>query len=64
MSEPHTNDRLLTVDDVAERFSVPKSWVYQNAETGRLPSFKVGRYRRFSAQALEDYLSTQRQGPP
>jgi excisionase family DNA binding protein len=62
MSEPQFNGRLLTVEDVAKHLSVPKSWVYQAAEAGKLPSFKVGRYRRFSLEALEQYLEAQRQG--
>jgi excisionase family DNA binding protein len=59
----HENAPLLTVDEVARRLSVPKSWVYANAEAGTLPSLKVGRYRRFRAAELEQYLQARREGP-
>lgn len=54
---------LLTVQDVAARLSVPVSWVYANAESGELPSFKVGRYRRFDEQEIAAYLAQRRSGP-
>jgi excisionase family DNA binding protein len=52
---------LLTVQDVAQRLSVPATWVYAQAESGALPSFKIGKYRRFSERDLEHYLAAQRQ---
>ena len=55
-------ERLLTVQDVAQRFSVPVSWVYANAEAGHLPSLKIGKYRRFRASELEVYLAQRREG--
>jgi excisionase family DNA binding protein len=58
-----TGESLLTVQDVAARLKVKASWVYVAAETGTLPSLKVGRYLRFEAEELEAYLEKQRQGP-
>lgn len=57
-------DRLLNVQDVAAYLNVPVSSVYAAAEAGTLPSLKIGRYRRFEPQAIEQYLEAQRQGPP
>src|SRR5262245_44418786 len=57
-------DPLLTVQDVARRLAVPVSWVYANAENGTLPSFKVGRYRRFSAEEMDSFLDAQRAQRP
>ena len=57
-------DRLLTVQDVAEWLAVPVSWVYAAAESGKLPSVRVGRYRRFHRADIERYLEQQRQRPP
>lgn len=54
---------LLTVDDVARRLSVPRSWVYSSAEAGTLPSVKVGRYRRFVPSEIDRYLQARREGP-
>ena len=53
-------DRLLTVKEVAARFSVPDSWVYAKAEAGELAHVKIGRYVRFEASAIKDYLRAQR----
>jgi hypothetical protein len=37
---------LLTVDDLATRLRVPRSWVYSHAED--LGTYKLGKYLRFS----------------
>ena len=37
----------LTAPDVADRLSVPVSWVYEKAGLGIIPSIKIGAYRRF-----------------
>ena len=33
----------------------------QAAETGRVPSYRVGKYRRFRLSEIENWLVTQRQ---
>lgn len=38
---------LLTASEVATRLAVPRSWVYEKAGLGIIPSVKVGAYRRF-----------------
>jgi excisionase family DNA binding protein len=48
--------RLLTVDDVADRFGVTKDWVWAQARAGRIPHIQLGRYRRFREDALEKWL--------
>src|SRR4051794_26367091 len=37
------NGRLLTADDLAERWRVPKTHVYRLAREGRIPVVKLGR---------------------
>ena len=49
-------DRLLSVQEVAQRLSVPVSWVYAKAEDGTLPSFKIGHYRRFRLSEIDEFL--------
>src|SRR5947209_3433530 len=54
---------ILTVQDVAVFLKVPTSWVYDHVRPGcrdPLPSFKMGKYVRFSAADLQDYLDTRR----
>jgi excisionase family DNA binding protein len=48
--------RLLTVDDVAERLSVTKDWVWAQVRAGHIPHVRLGRYRRFREDALERWL--------
>ena len=60
--KPVDSEPLITVKEVARRFGVPPSWVYSHAEDGSLPSLKIGRYRRFEPEAIEEYLRGQRQG--
>jgi excisionase family DNA binding protein len=56
-------ERLLDVRDLAERYGPPPSWWYAKAEAGEIPSFKLGKYRRFRLDEIEAWLESQRQGP-
>ncbi len=49
-------ERLVTVNDVAERFGVAPSWVYEKAADGTLPSLKIGVYIRFKPSEIEEFL--------
>jgi len=41
------NERLLTIEELAEALSVKPSWVMEKGARGEIPSYLVGRYRRF-----------------
>jgi excisionase family DNA binding protein len=45
--------RLLTADQLAARWQVPKSQVYRLAREGRVPVVTIGRYYRFRVDAIE-----------
>lgn len=45
--------RLLTADQLAERWQVPKSHVYNLTRTGQIPTVKLGRYYRYRLDAIE-----------
>jgi excisionase family DNA binding protein len=49
--------RLLTADQLAERWQVPKSQVYRLAREGRIPTVEIGRYYRFRLDAIEAWES-------
>jgi excisionase family DNA binding protein len=49
------NGRLLTAEQLADRWQVPKSHVYRLAREKRIPTVELGRYRRFSLQAIEQF---------
>jgi excisionase family DNA binding protein len=50
-----TAAQLLTADQVAARWQVPKAHVYRLAREGRLPTVRLGRYMRWQLQAIEDF---------
>ena len=47
---------LLSVKDVAQRLGVHDSFVYEAARSGKLEVVKVGKYRRFTEEAVSNYL--------
>ena len=56
------SDRLLTADQVAERLSVPTTWVRTETRAGRMPHLSLGRYKRYDWDAVVAWLETQRAG--
>jgi excisionase family DNA binding protein len=51
--------QLLTVDEAAQLLRVSRDTVYRLAGVGALPGRRIGRLWRFSATAIEAYLSGQ-----
>jgi len=51
---------LLTADEAALRFSIPKSWLLEKARQSAIPHRRIGRYVRFSPTELSDYLGKSR----
>ncbi len=47
--------RLLTAEQVAERYQIPVSQVYRLSRSGALPAVRLGRYYRYSEGALEAF---------
>ena len=63
-------EELLTVDELASRLKVPKSWIYERTRRrgkDQLPHFKLGKYVRFEWTAIGEFLGGQqfslRRGP-
>lgn len=54
MSAP-TVTRLLTADDLAERWQVPKGHVYRLTREGKIPAVKLGKYYRYLVEAVEEF---------
>jgi excisionase family DNA binding protein len=48
---------VLTVSDVLERLKIGRTTLYTEIRSGRLETFKVGRRRLVTRQALADYIS-------
>lgn len=55
-------EELIDVEEAARILGVPRSWIYSSAEAGRIPSFRIGKYRRFKASELTRWLEGQRNG--
>lgn len=52
-----SGDRMLTIDEAADRTGMSKDWLYRHADT--LPfARRIGRARRFSEAALTRWLAT------
>jgi excisionase family DNA binding protein len=45
--------QLLTADELAARWQVPKSHVYRLTREGRIPTVRLGRYYRYRISAVE-----------
>ena len=52
------NRPLMTAEQLAERWQVPKSHVYRLARAGRVSAVHLGRYYRFSPAAIESFEAT------
>ncbi|WP_367401256.1 helix-turn-helix domain-containing protein [Paraconexibacter antarcticus] len=51
--------RLLTADELAERWQVSKAHVYRLAREGRIPTVPIGRYYRFRVSSIEAWEAAQ-----
>lgn len=56
------NDNLLTVDELAKRLKVPKSWIYSRTRQtgpGTIPKINIGKYIRFPESKVFAWLEEQ-----
>ncbi len=56
-------NRYLTIDEVAEIMSVPKSFIYRRTCRGHsdpIPSFRFGGHIRFRLDEVEEWIATHR----
>jgi excisionase family DNA binding protein len=47
---------LLTAEDVAHMTGMGVDWIYAQARLGRIPTVRLGRYRRFRLEAIEQWV--------
>ena len=55
-----TLEPLLEAEDVAKLLGVDCAYVYSQAAAGKIPSFKIGKYRKFSPSQLKKWLDRNR----
>ena len=53
------DEKLLTVEELAERLSVPLSWIYSRTRSGQIPTIRAGKYCRFSLPEIMEWLRKQ-----
>jgi excisionase family DNA binding protein len=51
-----TERELLTAEEVAALLGIGVDWVWEQARKGRIPHIRLGRFRRFRRQAIQDRL--------
>ena len=54
--------RLMTADEVAHRWQVPKAHVYRLTRRGEIPTVKLGRYVRYRVESIEAWELAQEGG--
>ena len=57
------NGPLLDSKGAAKLLNVPASWVLAEARADRIPHVRLGRYVRFSEDALREWCDGQHRGP-
>ena len=49
------NGRLLTADELAERWQVPRAHVYALTRRGEIPTVRLGKYYRYRLDQIEAF---------
>jgi excisionase family DNA binding protein len=55
---------FVTVEAAARFLAVTRAWLYESVRLGRVPSYKVGHFRRFRLSELAAWMEAQREGGP
>jgi excisionase family DNA binding protein len=54
-------ESMMTARQVAELLGVHENWVYDQAASGELPSYKIGGTRRFDPDELRGWIAQHRE---
>jgi len=60
---PEQHEGLIEIGEAARYLAVKTSWLYEQVRLGRVPSYRVGKFRRFRVSELESWLREHRDGP-
>ena len=55
-------EEIITIDELAQRWKVAKSWVYtrtRESGPGSIPRIKLGKYLRFDWSQVQDWAREQ-----
>ncbi len=53
-------ENFLTAHQLAEKLQVSADWIYDQASSGGMPSYRIGTIRRFRSSEIEDWLQRHR----
>lgn len=53
---PGGSRSLLTAEEVADMLGMGVDWIYAESRRGRIPTVRLGRYRRYRREAIEAWL--------
>jgi predicted DNA-binding transcriptional regulator AlpA len=56
-------EEFVGVNELERRFGLPVSWWYAKAEAEQMPSYKIGKYRKFRISEVSSWLEQHRCGP-
>lgn len=62
MSHQAPEKLLLTAEEVAEMIGMGVDWIYEQARRGSIPVVKLGRYRRFRRESIEQWVTDNERG--
>lgn len=62
VADRSSDERLLTADEVAELLGVTPAWVYEQSRAGRIPTVRLGRYRRYRREAIGRWIEELERG--
>jgi len=60
MAKP-TDDKVMTIDDLATYLKVSKSTLYKLCAEGKVPGQKIGRHWRFHKDVIDGWLKNHKQ---
>ena len=51
-------ERLITVEELADKINVPVSWIYQRTRLGTkaIPHVRIGKYIRFNPDEVVEFF--------
>jgi excisionase family DNA binding protein len=54
-------ESFLTAHQLAAKLQVSADWIYDQASTGGMPSYRIGTIRRFRISEIEEWLRRHRE---
>lgn len=53
-------EKLLTVEDLANKLQVSTMWIYQKVKEGKIPCIRLDRTIRFDPEEIDKFLSSKK----